>query len=81
LPQISFGASSVTLSDKNNFPLFARSCPNDARQSEVLVELLYAVEVHIIMVISTSDNPYSSYMASMIINGYGPVMTFATGLV
>jgi ABC-type branched-subunit amino acid transport system substrate-binding protein len=65
--QMSFGSTSETLSDKTTYPLFARSCPSDAEQSQVIVDLLYYYGLKNISVVSVSDNTYSSSLASMII--------------
>ncbi len=67
--QMAFGATSVTLSDKNMYAFFARSCPSDSEQADILVELLYQFNLTNISVVSVSDNSYSSSMAALIIDG------------
>jgi ABC-type branched-subunit amino acid transport system substrate-binding protein len=66
--QMGFASTSVTLSDKTSYPLFARSCPSDAGQGEVIVELLYHYGLKNISIVSVSDDTYSSSLASIIIN-------------
>ncbi|XP_053737389.1 G-protein coupled receptor family C group 6 member A [Synchiropus splendidus] len=40
MPQISYSSSAVILSDKNRFPTFMRTIPNDKHQTAAMVELL-----------------------------------------
>ncbi|KAM9797920.1 G-protein coupled receptor family C group 6 member A [Neosynchiropus ocellatus] len=40
MPQISYSSSAVILSDKNRFPTFMRTIPNDQHQTAAMVELL-----------------------------------------
>ncbi|XP_028281029.1 G-protein coupled receptor family C group 6 member A-like [Parambassis ranga] len=42
IPQISFSASAVILSDKSRFPAFMRTIPNDQHQTAAMVSLLSA---------------------------------------
>jgi ABC-type branched-subunit amino acid transport system substrate-binding protein len=65
--QLAFGATSESLSDKNSHPLFARSCPSDVEQSQVIVALMYYYGLKNIAIVSVSDDTYSSSLASMII--------------
>jgi ABC-type branched-subunit amino acid transport system substrate-binding protein len=66
--QMAFGSTSVTLSDKNRFPMFARSCPSDFEQANILVELLHYLDLKKVAVVSVSDDTTSTSMASIFID-------------
>jgi ABC-type branched-subunit amino acid transport system substrate-binding protein len=68
VPQISFGSSLVSLSNKNKHPFFARTCPSDGVQANSLALLVSNLGLANISVVSVDNDSFSSSMASIFIN-------------
>ena len=63
LPQISFKSTTTVLSDKDDYPFFARTCASDSAQGPALSALLMQIGVapYAAMVSTTDD--YASSMS------------------
>ncbi|CAJ1061501.1 G-protein coupled receptor family C group 6 member A [Xyrichtys novacula] len=56
IPQISYSSTAVILSDKNRFPAFMRTIPNDEHQTTAMATLLSTFDWNWVGVITTDGN-------------------------
>jgi ABC-type branched-subunit amino acid transport system substrate-binding protein len=63
IPQLSYGSTLITFSDKNNYAFFTRTCPSDGVQASALKDLLVSLGLTNIAVISIADDPTSKTLA------------------
>jgi ABC-type branched-subunit amino acid transport system substrate-binding protein len=68
LPQISYSSTSTSLSDKEEFTYFARTCYSDDAQGRMLAELLPQVGLAPFVAVISVDTTYSSSLAAAFIN-------------
>ncbi|WAR03383.1 GRM7-like protein [Mya arenaria] len=56
MPQISFGSTSVTLTDENRYPFFLRTVPADDRQVTGMIKFLREFDIRYVQVVHSADN-------------------------
>jgi len=56
MPQISFGSTSVTLTDENRYPFFLRTVPADDRQVSGMIKFLREFDIRYVQVVHSADN-------------------------
>ncbi|KAJ7306408.1 hypothetical protein JRQ81_009756 [Phrynocephalus forsythii] len=55
IPEVSFGSSSDTLSDRQNFPSFFRTIPSDRNQADAIVQLLTRFKWNWVAALATNN--------------------------
>lgn len=56
IPQIGFGATSVSLLDQDRYPYFIRTVPADDRQAMGIIKFLRNFDIRYVQVVHTADN-------------------------
>jgi ABC-type branched-subunit amino acid transport system substrate-binding protein len=67
IPQVSFASTSTSLSSRETYPYFARTCLPDDIQALGIVDVIFASNLTYVSVIS-SDDSYSTNLATSFIN-------------
>jgi ABC-type branched-subunit amino acid transport system substrate-binding protein len=68
LPQISYSSTSTTLSDKEEFTYFARTCYSDNAQGRLLAEMLPQVGLSPFVAVISMSSTYATSLSTAFID-------------